>query len=617
MKRSLQAFERRVGLFLLLVLGYLVTLQTMHALSKRRSHQLLVADNERRARLTARMVLRESDPDRLRRELSRSSTPRALLSTPASYLRARGLSFALLLGTDGEPLRGRELPQGLETVERFDDDTLERLRSGRTVVDSTSLMSADLSNTEVLALTPILVGSGELLAVLAVGVEAENLARSSRALRWNSLIEIFSLVTFVAIVAWFAGFSLKPVRLLAQTASSRDPQTTAELEAQDDTGFVIETYRKMVDELRGKERELRRLKDLERHRADELQDLNTSIIDSMITGVLLLDGSGRVRALNDVARDALQVTGRAIGRPAEDVFAAYPELLSILSRCLKEGATFQREPQVLNLPGIGRRDLELTLSPMADRDGNPIGASCLLVDVTEIRRLEERMRLQQNMAELGEISGGIAHEFRNSLGTLLGNARLIEKQGEGPVVEHAEEISAEVQALRLVIDDFLRFANPTRLVIERVDLAALLEELRPDVLTRAADKTVELELPDSVPEIGGDEGLLRRVFTNLLRNAADVIDDGGRIAVVSEASPGELLLHVDDDGPGISEGDEERVFIPFFTRKDRGTGLGLALARKVVVHHGGRITAGASPLGGARFTVALPLKDDEEGGEGE
>ena len=112
--------------------------------------------------------------------------------------------------------------------------------------------------------------------------------------------------------------------------------------------------------------------------------------------------------------------------------------------------------------------------------------------------------------------------------------------------------------------------------------------------------------------VTGDETLLRRAFTNLLRNAADAVEPGGRVRVSSRSGRGEVLVFVDDDGPGLPEEELERIFIPFVSGKAHGTGLGLALTRKVVVHHGGRIRAGRSPLGGARFELALPLRSERE-----
>ena len=116
--------------------------------------------------------------------------------------------------------------------------------------------------------------------------------------------------------------------------------------------------------------------------------------------------------------------GRITGRPSTEILKHVPELLSRLSACLEKGAVMSRDEIRLSLAGVGRRDIGLSISPLRDASGSPAGALCILTDLTEIKRLQEEVRLKQSLAELGELSASIAHEFRNSLFTILGYLRL-------------------------------------------------------------------------------------------------------------------------------------------------------------------------------------------------
>jgi PAS domain S-box-containing protein len=618
--RSLESFERRVGLFVTLVVAFVLAMGGLHAVHQYQAHLALEQQVRERARAAAGLVLAELGEERLRGELKawrqRGTRPRILTGLSRSELRERGISSIELLSGDGWRLGASTQAnkgEDPETAARLSQAVRRRLASGDVSVDLESGLGLAPEYAVAIAHAPVLDASAQLVGVLEVGVAAGPLARSRRDLRLSLGLQVAALLVFALLLGGFMRWTLRPLRLLAAAAGAPEEQDTAEYEKQDDTGFVIETYRRAIDDLRDKETELRRLRELERHRANELQDLNASIIDSMVSGVLVLDLSGRIRSFNEVGRQVLGVGDEpATGRPFADVLACVPELHGKLRACLERGEVIRRDDLRLNLPGIGRRDVGLTVSPLVDREGSRTGALCLVVDLTEIKHLQEQVRLKASLADLGELSGGIAHEFRNSLAAMLGYAKLVERQGEGEVVEHAREISAEIATLRRVVDDFLRFANPTRLVLEPIELGALMEDLRDDVRQRAGDKAVSLDIAGDLPSISGDETLLRRAFTNLLRNAADAVGSGGRIRVAGRASGGELELLIEDDGPGIAEDDAEKIFLPFVSRKDEGTGLGLALTRKILVHHGGRISAQASELGGACFRVVLPLRDERK-----
>ena len=250
---------------------------------------------------------------------------------------------------------------------------------------------------------------------------------------------------------------------------------------------------------------------------------------------------------------------------------------------------------------------------MLDEKGDFHGAICLFTDLTTIKQLEEQLRLKESLATVGELTAGIAHEFRNGLATILGYAKLFDPQALPEAYRpHVQGIRAEAESLRGVVTNFLNFAKPATLTLSKVDLRAICERAGDEVRTEARTLGGDVTLRGEFGALEGDEVLLRQAFSNLLRNAVEACVHASvtpQVVIRSEVDRGQQLsrILVEDNGPGIPFGERERVFRPFFTSKRSGTGLGLALVQKIVVFHNGRISVGTSSLGGASLQVSLPL----------
>jgi signal transduction histidine kinase len=261
----------------------------------------------------------------------------------------------------------------------------------------------------------------------------------------------------------------------------------------------------------------------------------------------------------------------------------------------------------------GATHLGVTASPLLDGEGKPSGAICLFTDLTAIVDLEEQLRLKDTLARLGELTAGLAHEFRNGLATIHGYARLVNLETLGAKDrQYVEGIRAETDALGEVVTNFLTFARPAELVAGPVDLQAVVSRAVDEAREEAAARGGAIEVDGTFPRVDGDEVLLRQAFSNLLRNALEAAGGGPQpphIVIQSDADPahGVLRLAVNDNGPGVAPELRERVFTPFFTSKRNGTGLGLALVQKIIVFHNGRVAVTAAPEGGASFQITLPL----------
>ncbi len=208
------------------------------------------------------------------------------------------------------------------------------------------------------------------------------------------------------------------------------------------------------------------------------------------------------------------------------------------------------------------------------------------------------------------MSAGIAHEFRNATATILGYARLAAGEtDETSRQRHLAAIRAEAQHVARVTGDFLFFARPEALASERVELGPLVNEVVEE--ERLAAPAILFTVREPFGAALVDAALFRRALVNLVKNAREAAPaggGGGRVVVRGErAAAGETRIAVEDDGPGVPEADVSKVFVPFYSTKESGTGIGLALVARIVALHGGSVSVERSPeLGGARFVVSLP-----------
>ena len=346
-------------------------------------------------------------------------------------------------------------------------------------------------------------------------------------------------------------------------------------------------------------------------RADASERLSSEIISSLAAGLMVVGLKGDVQIINPAGRRLLGVPEEA---SADDYrrLIGEPALSRVIDECLSTGVAVVRRTVHMRDRQEGATRLGVTVSPLFDDQGKLHGAVCLFSDLTAVQQLEEQLRLKESLATVGELTAGIAHEFRNGLATIHGYGKLLDPAALPQVYRpYVEGIRAETDSLNEIVTNFLNFARPAQLTLSDVDLRAVCErvaeEMRPEARGLGGDVTIR----GTFGKLQGDEVLLRQAFSNLLRNAVEACSQSSvapTVVVASELDQerGTSHITVDDNGPGIEPAARERVFQPFFTSKRGGTGLGLALVQKIIVFHNGRITAGSSPLGGASLRVTLP-----------
>jgi PAS domain S-box-containing protein len=262
--------------------------------------------------------------------------------------------------------------------------------------------------------------------------------------------------------------------------------------------------------------------------------------------------------------------------------------------------------------------VDTTIVPFLRDDGRPHQYLAIRYDITERKRSEAALRNQTALVQLGKMAAVVAHEVRNPLAGIKGamqvlGRRLSETSAEYGVIV---EVIKRIDTLNEIVDDLLQFARPHEPVLRAFAAATLVEEtislLRED--PRFGEVVIGLDLEDAT--VIGDLEQLKLVILNLLINAAQAMGGRGTLRVFVRAIPGWHEVRIIDQGPGISPEARDHLFEPFFTTKHRGTGLGLATARRILEGHRGSIALEASAGGGTTAVVRLPARQEPDGGGG-
>ena len=336
---------------------------------------------------------------------------------------------------------------------------------------------------------------------------------------------------------------------------------------------------------------------------------------------------GRIAVINDVAYRTLGLQPRPtdVGRPYADVFTHTHEVSRILDGAFK----LSHLPNRAELRLKSGKVIGYTLSLVRDARQGVVGAALFFKDLTRVEQQEERERLRDRLAALGEMAAAIAHEVKNPLAGIEVTAGVLKRQLSSPDAQQVlTDIINDAKMANAIVQEVLEFVRPIQLQVEHVSIARVLKDAVGMAESHVDPGGIEVDLhvPDGLPPLHGDPHQLRQLFTNLLTNAFEALGGRGRVAVTTSLGDEEddrgplgdppesrlMLIEVSDDGPGVPAEVTDRIFSPFFSTKPSGSGLGLAIVRKIVTAHDGGIDVSARPGGGTRFRVMLPVADERQ-----
>src|SRR5262245_30977982 len=344
-------------------------------------------------------------------------------------------------------------------------------------------------------------------------------------------------------------------------------------------------------------------------------------------GVVAITRAGQVAVMNDIAYRILGLKPRStdIGRHYTEVLKDAPDVMRALGGAFE--LTLLPNRAEMRLKGTGKV-IGYTLSHVKDARGRNVGATLFFKDLTRVEQLEERERLRDRLAAVGEMAAAIAHEVKNPRAGIEVMAGILKRQlPESPDAQNIlADIIKEAKMANVIVQEVLAFVRPIRLQVEDVSLADVIR----DAITKAeshssrGDVRVRMEVPESLRPIQGDPHQLRQIFTNLVINAFEAMNGAGRVEITAVAIDGDeeagadhgtgptIAITITDEGPGIPPEVVDRIFSPFFTTKPQGSGLGLAIVRKIVDAHDGRIDVGERAGGGTVFRVTLPVRSQQQ-----
>ncbi|MRS11618.1 MAG: PAS domain-containing protein [Actinobacteria bacterium] len=349
-----------------------------------------------------------------------------------------------------------------------------------------------------------------------------------------------------------------------------------------------------------------------------IQDYMQAILRSITSGVITVGPDGSVATVNAAAERMIGMReAEMVPRRLRTLFRDDGGLDAVLARFLS-GRTPKLVTEIQAVTADERvLHTQVAMSRMRDMPGRVIGAVVTLEDVSELRALTDQLIRTDRLAAMGELTAGVAHEVRNPLGIIRASVQLVEdSHGDAARVQDAARIiKQEIDRLDRVIKTLLDFGRPSAPTLRPIDIGQVIDDIVLFTRQFAGQARVGIEVSTTAENLTvlADADQLKQVLVNLVSNAVQAMEDtGGTITVRVWDDDSFVYISVIDTGPGIQPEMLEKVFDPFFSTRDGGTGLGLTIVHRIIDQHGGRVEVESAPGRGATFTVALPVTSQKE-----
>ena len=343
------------------------------------------------------------------------------------------------------------------------------------------------------------------------------------------------------------------------------------------------------------------------------------VLNSMTDGVLVTDLEHKIIFTNQGVHTLLPMLR---SEPEEQLLweaVADNEIASFLKESVKKNS--QREDEEFTLDGSGPdRTLSFSVVPV-NRDDEPHGNLILVSDITDRRKREARLRRAESLASLTTLAAGVAHEIKNPLGSIGIHIQLIQKAlkqnqclDEETAGRYLEIITEEIERLNGIVVDFLFAVRPMDTSMKRSTVNGVVEELIEFIKYELEENQVKLDtkLQRNLPKVDLDEKYMKQALINIIKNGVAAMNQGGTLKIVTREDQGFVHIDISDSGIGMSEEQLSKIFEPYYTTKEFGSGLGLTVVYKVIREHNGEVSVHSRENQGTTFTISLPIPDSEK-----
>ena len=468
------------------------------------------------------------------------------------------------------------------------------------------------------AFAPIKTPSGKVVAITGVDaspVFMEVLNQLRRSIFWINLIGLL-IALFLGII--LARSIVNPIRKLVRAAnriSEGNFTKPVVIPSKNEIGFLGSIFNDMQKNIQQKEKSLKQLKQLAEARAESIKNYNDYILESIANGILTIDSEERILVINPEAAKILRLDGdKCAGKSVWEIFSETHPFYSYLAKAvngtlennfLEITLNFEESPAII----------DIHTSLLFDSKHSAIGTNFVLMDVTQIRELQEKIKEKQRLAQLGEFSAIIAHEIRNPLNSIELFVGLLERQlaNHSQHLEITQKIINEIHALNEIVTDFLFFARPSKPRLQVVHLSELFQETLSLTKNEVKKKdiVVSVHLKKNNLFLKADFNQIKRALLNIVLNGIQAMEAKGQLSlsadILTEKNSSKYVeIIISDTGSGIPLNLQEKIFQPFFSTRSQGTGLGLAIAKNIIEAHQGEIFVESQLNFGTTFHIKLP-----------
>jgi two-component system sensor histidine kinase AtoS len=489
--------------------------------------------------------------------------------------------------------------------------------SQRAVITKEPLAQSTLSEAKIryldISIPVYIKESQEKWGTVRVGLSLERMHGQILRTRLNLLfLGIFAILLGILGSIFFARRITRPISGLVKTtilAAQGDLEQVIDIHTRDEIEELGKNFNHMIQQIRLHRNALEnRLLEI-----TSLKAYTDNILSSMTNGLITIDLEGKVITLNETAEQILgKGRNEMVGSPLEETLGDDLPLYRMMSETLRHGkGIFHSEME------LKKEEAELWLtastSLLTDGEGKKIGALCIFQDITEIKALEEKLRQADRLTALGTLSAGLAHEIKNPLSAIKTFVQLLPKKFESPSFMEKFNITVprEIDRINLLVEDLLELTRRRIRPMVNLDVNLLILQVIDLHGEEMAKRQILFEdhLDRTIPQIQGDSEKLYRAFSNMVINSIQAMPNGGRLVISSGPDQVSSMVKINfrDTGVGMDEETTKNLFNPFFTTKEKGAGLGMALSQKIIEDHRGTIEVMSGKGVGTTFVIYLPV----------